>query len=187
MPKKVPIKTKDLPATHGMLLEFRDELKYSMEAGFKRIDARFVDVDAGFKPIDARFGKVDVEFKRIDARFEDVDAGFKRIDARFGKVDAEFKRIDARFGDVDAGFKRIDAQFGSVNARFNSLDGDIADIKSMFHQSMLKFEEQRSENRVVLEALHGLAQRQDRVESEVVEVRDLVRSMAKAKTKSGSA
>ena len=96
MAKKVPAKTKDLPATHGMLFEVRDELKKSMEAGF-------------------------------------------------------------------------------------------AELKSLFHQAMLRFEEQRSENKVVLEALQGLSQKQDRLEFEFIDIRDTVRTLAKTKSPKGRA
>ena len=52
---------------------------------------------------------------------------------------------------------------------------------------MLRFEEQRAENKVVLEALQGLAQRQDRLESDFVEVRNVTRALAKAKSSKGTA
>lgn len=71
MTKKVPQKTKDLPATHGMLFEVRDELRTSID--------------------------------RVEKKME---AGF-------------------------------------------------SEMKSLFHQAMLRFEEQRSENKIVLEAIQG--------------------------------
>ena len=110
MPKKVPSKTKDLPATHEMLHEVRNELKQVMEAGFKRVSADVVQVKS-----------------------------------------------------------------------------ETHEIKSLFHQAMLRFEEQRAENKVVLEALQGLAQRQDRLESDFVEVRNVTRALAKAKSSKGTA
>ena len=107
MAKKVPQKTKDLPATHGMLFEVRDELNASINGVKKELQ-----------------------------------------------------------GKMEAGF---------------------SEMKSLFHQAMLRFEEQRSENKVVLEALHSLIQRQDKLDSEFVEVRDIVRSLAKGKSLKGRA
>lgn len=123
---------------------------------------------------------IKVESKKNDARFKDIDAKFDHIDARFDNIDAKFKNVDAKF-------KSIDAQFKNIDARFDRVDSNIAEIKSMFHQSMLRFEEQRSENKVVLEALQGLAHRQNRLESEFVQVNETVRSLAKAKSTKGRA
>ena len=103
MPKKVPQKTKDLPATHGMLFEVRDELRSSIYGLEKKMEAGF------------------------------------------------------------------------------------SEMKSLFHQSMVRFEEQRSENKIVLEALQGLTQRQDKIESEFIDVRDTVRVLAKTKSPKGRA
>ena len=74
-----------------------------------------------------------------------------------------------------------------MKAGFKRVNADTAEIKGLFHQAMLRFEEQRSENKIVLEALQGLSQRQDRLESDFIEVRDTVRTLAKATLPKGRA
>ncbi|MEW6055284.1 MAG: hypothetical protein AB1540_01610 [Bdellovibrionota bacterium] len=142
MSKKVPAKTKDLPATHGMLLEVRDELKASIH-GVKK---------------DLEGVKKDLEGVKSD--LQGVKNDLKGVKNELGVVK---KGLEAK---IEAGF---------------------FEMKSLFHQALLRFEEQRSENKIVLEALQGLAQRQDRLESEFIEVRDTVRSLAKAKHGRGRA
>ena len=83
--------------------------------------------------------------------------------------------IDARVNSVEASVKAVEASVKEIRS-------ETSEIKALFHQSMLRFEEQRSENRIVLEALHGLAQRQTRIEFDFVEVRDLVQTLAKSRS-----
>lgn len=68
MIKKVPAKTKDMPATHGMLLELRDELKSEIRASTKRLEAT---VEAGFKRADADIAELKSLFHQAMLRFEE--------------------------------------------------------------------------------------------------------------------
>ena len=154
-------KKKDLPATCGMLDEFRAEWR---ESHF-RLEARFDGVDAKFNSIDARFDS-------IDARFAEIDARFAGIDARFTEIDAKFAGIDARFAEIDARFDRLEAK----------IDEKFAEILAVVHRTLAIVEEQKSENRIMYEHLQGLTQRVDHVElrqnSTDEILRELVRSNA---------
>lgn len=157
--KPVP-KSKDLPATRGMLFEVRDELKNEFRGLERRIEARFKDHDANFKNIDARFNEVD---------------------ARFNKIDARFNEIDARFNEVDARFNRIDERFDRVDARFERLESAITDLTAKVHYMGVCFEEQRADNRATFEYLQGFRELWQNHEDRIFDVEESMRWLAKTK------
>lgn len=74
-----PVRSKDIPATQGMLYRVRDELKHEtvslrhdMNSGFKHIDARF-------ERVEARFEKIDAQFERVEAKLETVISSVHRV------------------------------------------------------------------------------------------------------------
>lgn len=121
---KKPIRSKDVPATRGMLYLVRDELNHSitslehkMVGGFKDVDARFNESDAKFKSIDARFNEMEARFKEIDARFDKMEARFAEIDARFDKMEARFEKIEAKLEQVLSAVHRIGLLVEEQNVR----------------------------------------------------------------------
>jgi chromosome segregation ATPase len=95
--------------------------------------------------------------RKMDSRFSENDSKLKSIDARFNEVDARFNEVDARFNEVDAQFKQVDARFSEMHARFDEMKAD-------HFRTQVLLEEQHSNNRIVLEGLQGLWQRQERIE-----------------------
>jgi chromosome segregation ATPase len=158
-------KDKDLPATQGMLWLVRSELR----ADYRGIRS---ETSAGFKQVDSKHSQFDARFKEIDARFNEVDARFNEVDARFKEVDARFDRVDARFDQMEARFNQIDARFDTMDSKFERVLSEISRIG-------LIVEEQNARNRVVMEGLTGLWQRQDRVEKRVDLVEETVQSISK--------
>jgi hypothetical protein len=63
--------------------------------------------------------------------------------------------------EIKGGFNRIDAKFNQVDARFEQVLSEVARIGILV-------EEQNSNNRVVLEGLSGLWQRQEQFEERLV-------------------
>jgi len=67
-----------------------DDLKDSVDAGFRRVDERFESVDKRFDKVDERFNKIDERFDRLeeklDRRFEAIDRRFQLVDQRFDSV-----------------------------------------------------------------------------------------------------
>ncbi len=82
----------------------------------------------------------------------------ERMDEGFNKMEARFSSIDARFSGIDSRFNSIDSRFSSIDARFNNLEGSNARME-------LLLEEQTANNRIVLEGLQALWQRQDLLEA----------------------
>lgn len=140
-----------VPASVGLVKEMRNELC----ARFDTMDARFTGVDARFKGIDARFNNVDAQFKSIDSRFNDVDARIDRLDA---KVDALDMSLNARMDGLDAKFT-----------------GMFSEVLVSVHRTQVLMEEQRSENRIVLDGIKNVLERMDRVEVEQREIKNVLR------------
>lgn len=136
---QLPPKSKDLPATQGMLQLVRTELKADVRELRSSMTAEFKQVDAKFNHVDARFNQIDARFNQVDARFNETDAKIERVLGAVHRVASEVARIG------------------------------------------VLVEEQNSKNRIVLEGLTGLAQRQDRVESGFADIQKFVRSIARNK------
>lgn len=82
----------------------------------------------------------------------------QKMESRFTEMESRFSKIDSRFNEMEARFTSIDSRFQSIESRFLS-------IESKLSQMMVLLEEQNSNNRIVLEGLQGLWQRQERIES----------------------
>ncbi len=76
------------------------------------------------------------------------------------KMESGFKAVDARFDGLEARFSGIDSRFKSMDSQFEELRGES------FRMQVL-FEEQNSNNRIVLEGLQALWQRQERIEKQL--------------------
>jgi peptidoglycan hydrolase CwlO-like protein len=114
-----------MPETLETIAATLTDLRKSIDAQFKNVDAHFTSVDAQFKNVDAHFTSVDAQFKNVDAHFTSVDARFKNVDVQFKNVDAQFTSVDAHFTSVDAHFTSVDAHFTSVDAQFKEIDEKI--------------------------------------------------------------
>ena len=77
--------------------------------------------------------------------------------------------------EMKAGFIQMDSKFERVLSEFEHVRSDVARVGILV-------EEQNSNNRVVLEGLTGLWQRQERIEVRVDDVEKLVRSIGRPRT-----
>lgn len=59
---------------------------------------------------------------------------------------------------MDAGFDRVDSRFKGIDSRFEKMEATLA-------RMAFQFEEQNANNRIVLEGLQALWQRQDKLEA----------------------
>ncbi len=62
----------------------------------------------------------------------------------------------------------------------HELRGEIQQVLVIAHRTQAIVEEQRSENRIVLDGLKNLGERQDRVEEEIILNQDFLRTLRKA-------
>jgi chromosome segregation ATPase len=87
----------------------------------------------------------------------DIRSLERKMEARFASLDSRFTSIDSRFSSIDSRFSEIDSRFAQQDSRFDALDSRLSRME-------LLLEEQNSNNRIVLEGLQALWQRQDRIE-----------------------
>ena len=85
----------------------------------------------------------------MDAKFE----------ARFAAIDARFKEMDAKF----------EARFAAIDARFATLEKKIEDVYIQVQRTNVLMEEQNNRNKLVMDALMSLLNRQDSLEKKVDE------------------
>lgn len=71
-----------------------DDLKGSVDDGFRRMDERFAEVDRRFSQLD---DKVDKRFEQLE---EKLDRRFDAIDRRFGLMEQRFDTVMQRFDTV---------------------------------------------------------------------------------------
>lgn len=160
----LPEKSSDVPVTVGMLHVVRDELRSDIRSLEYKMDSRFKDVDSQFKQVDARF-------EQIDARFEQIDAQFEQIDARFKQMDSRFDQMDLRF----------DAMASRIDSRFSDMDSRLEKMLSRMYQMHSLAEEQNARNKVVMDGLNFLFDRQDRCETRINEVEKTVSELGSVK------
>lgn len=111
--KKLPNKSKDLPATQGLVLAVRDELT-------------------------SKINEVD---RRLSAKMDGLELRLS-------------EKIDVK------------------------IDTAMSEMREMFHRAMIRFEQQQSDNRAVLEGYHNLYIRQDRVEQEPRSLNHTIKALA---------
>lgn len=107
---------------------------------------------------------------------DELKADIRALDA---KMESRFAQVDSRFAQIDSRFDQIDSRFSKQDARMSSMDEKIEKILASVHRTQAIVEEQRSENKVMLEALHGFVQRMDRMEKRQDEVDLTLRALAK--------
>lgn len=76
--------------------------------------------------------------------------------------------------EMKAGFSQVNARFNQVDARFEQVLSEIARIGILV-------EEQNSRNRIVLEGLSGLWERQERVEKRVDHFEKTIHNILRSK------
>ena len=112
----------------------------------------------------------------VDLKLASVDVNVASLDAKIDSVDAKVASLDAKIDSVDAKFYSLDAKIDSVEKR---LESKIEQVLVAVHRTQTLMEEQRSENRIVLDGLQNVIQRQDRMETELVELRGDIRAIRK--------
>lgn len=119
----------------------------------------------------ARMDSIDHKLGSFDQRFEAMDQRFQSMDQRFESIDHRFESIDHRFEAIDHKFEMVRHEAGQVAEK----------VLSAIHRTQTLMEEQRGENKIVLDGIKLVMERQDRVEGEVAEFRETLRIFVKAK------
>jgi hypothetical protein len=74
---------------------------------------------------------------------------------------ADIKSVDHKVMSVDHKVMSVDHKIESLN---HKMDSKFEEVFAVAHRTQTLMEEQRSENRIVLDGIKALSERQDRVE-----------------------
>jgi chromosome segregation ATPase len=150
-PTRIPsAKSKDQPVSRAMFLAFKEEIRSELRLNAAQTHQQLTQLREEFKrdhaAQDTRIGKVEYDIKQILSDVEQLkkDVAQLKIDVAQLKTDVTQLKIDVA-----------------------QLKTEFAEMKLMMHRISVLVEEQNSNNRIVLEGLQALWQRQDRLEKKV--------------------
>ena len=153
--KDFPERSIDAPATQGMVFALKDVM-----------NARFTSLE---HEMNGRFASVhQLVIERFTALEHEMNSKFVEVHQ---KMDTGFVEVHQK---MDAGFARTEARFETMEAKLDHLAAKVSEMA-------MQNEAQRSDNRVVLEGLQILFERQDRTESELKGMKTILREIAKSK------
>ncbi len=99
----------------------------------------------------------------------------KRLEEKIESAKLELKseigtaRTELR-AEIGTARTELGAEIGSVKSELQAVKAAIHDVKSEVHRLAILIEEQNARNKIVLEGLTGLFQRQDRIEKRTDEM-----------------
>ena len=147
-----------IPATVGLVKEVRDELR----ADIRSVDHRLESIDHKLESIDHKFESVDHRFESIDRRFESIDHKFESMDHKIDSLDHKIESVDQKVESLRSDLKSIDHKVESFR---HELKSDIEKVIVSVHRTQVLMEEQRGENRIVLDGIKTMMDRQERLET----------------------
>jgi len=83
------------------------------------------------------------------------------------RMDSGFNRMEARFSEFESKFSGLESKFHSFESRFSSFESRFSGLEASNARILTHIEEQSSNNRIVLEGLQSLWQRQERLEEKL--------------------
>lgn len=151
-PKLPAARAENQPATRKLLYLVRDELRSEVRTIHQKMDTGFKDVRTEFKnELAAQIGSV-----RTD------------LDSKIGGLRTELKsEISDLRTDLEAQISGLRAEIGELRTEFREMKNDLSEMKTAYTRMEILLEEQNSNNRIVLDAIQALWQRQDRIEAKV--------------------
>jgi chromosome segregation ATPase len=120
---------------------------------------------------------------RDDLRSEIRSVGHhvKSLDSKIDSLDLKVDSLDLKVASLDLKVDSLDHKIDSLDHKIDSLDHKLESkfekIQSDIHQMKVLFEEQNHRNSIVLDGLSNLFERQERIENESSEFRQMMLSM----------
>ena len=135
--------------------------------------------------------KSKVKVKRAVVRMShnDLPATVGLVKEVRNEVKADIRTLRAEMGNLRAEMGNLKSEMGTLRSEMGNLRSEMKgemqiikeDLGSKIHRVLVVVEEQRSENRIVLDALKNLDERQDRLEGEVVDLKKTVKLIARSR------
>ena len=153
--KKAPDRASDLPVTFGIIEEFREEMR------------------ASFRVIDRRFDSFKTELTSVKTELKAEIASVKtELKAEIAGVKTELKaEIAGVRTELKADFAGLKTEFADLKTEFADVKVDMERVREDASRTRMLVEEQNKKTDVVLDGLTSLYGRQERVESDVTELK----------------
>ena len=163
-----------MPATQGMLMAVRDELKHEIAASEKRTLTRVEEVRG---ELGARIDAVRNELgARIDTVHSELGARIDAVHSELGaRIDAVRNELGARIDALTVRVDRIDANVQELRVSVSRLEAAVEKLHAVTMRGLALNEQQDARNAIVLEAVTGMIDRQNRIEKRQDEQEELLR------------
>ena len=109
-----------------------------------------------------------------EKKLKSKDISHSSIPASVGLVQEVRNELKAEIKVVD---KKVDSLENRIDSLENKMESKFAEVLVVMHRTQVIVEEQRSENRIVLDGLKTVLDRQDRVEVDVESLKSRVDSL----------
>ena len=133
----------DLPASVGLVNEVRSEVLAEIRSSHLHLDAKITTLDGNMKTFDGKFASLDGKISTLDGKISTLDGKITSLEGKITTLDGKITILDGRVTRVE---------------------GKIEEVLAVAHRTQALMEEQRSENRIVLDGLKAFTERQDRFE-----------------------
>lgn len=157
--KPKPPTRRDVPATVGLVVEVREELVAKIEGVRSELKGEIQSVRDELK------GEIQSVRNELKGEIQSVRTELK---GEIQSVRTELK------GEIQSFRTELK---GEMNGLRTDLSVGIQQVLAATHRSQAIAEEQRAENRIILEGLHNVNERMDRLEYENVEIRRFLKTL----------
>mgnify|MGYP003394285061 CR=1 FL=1 len=104
----------------------------------------------------------------------EIRAAEHRMNSKFLGLSSQFKGVTSDVKGLESKFVGLESRFDGLESRFEKMESKMDGVIATSHRTQVLMEEQRGENRIVLDALKTMIDRQDRVEADVTQIKDRV-------------
>jgi chromosome segregation ATPase len=112
------------------------------------------------------------------AKMSEHDHKFAELGHKIDSLDHKVNSLDHKIDSLD---HKVDSVDHRLSGEIQKLSGKIENLTASVHRSQALMEEQRSENRVVLDGIKLLMQRQDRTDADLKDMSKTLNWLARAK------
>lgn len=105
---------------------------------------------------------------RLGARIMGVE---NSLSSRMNSLES---RLDSRMDSLES---KIVIQGKEMDQKFEVMNGQLQQVIASTHRAEVLMEEQRSENRIVLDGIKTMIDRQNRTETDIQEIRESIRGL----------
>jgi chromosome segregation ATPase len=110
-----------------------------------------------------------------------LDGKISHLDGKISQLDGKISHLDGKISQLDGKISHLDGKIYHLDGRVSQVEGKVEQVLAVVHRTQALMEEQRGENKIVLDGLKSVMERQDRAEGEAKESREILQILVKAK------